>query len=397
MRSFSFTQFVFHTALVYLSALAACSGDDRHAGDGTQGPGTQAGNEDLIAPQFPGAGESGAGESIGAGLETVSCGSDDPSSAPAESAEPGEKVSILCFFSAEGEVAATVEWVVETAADDELVHIRLTLDPHFADNSYGDEQIGWIADADTAADPMAMEPMMMMMKPKMAKGHTFMDLVGSDHAQMQLTDADGNVVLEFKADYVSEDPSSPSGYSSLGVTGGEGQMIVGDASDVVEVSTSIDRNLNLCGYSEYLESSPPSNEDFAASADAPNWDYRVVYDVWVKRDAFGDAGFGQALIENVHASPSKVGENTVDVTPGPCPPEWCLDDDGCDGVIDPPPGDEPPCNDLDDNCGAPTDPQPDAGVPCNDLDDGCGGDGMPPPTPVDCDVDPEAEGCDMPD
>ena len=30
-------------------------------------------------------------------------------------------------------------------------------------------------------------------------------------------------------------------------------------------------------------------------------------------------GFGSALIENVHASPSKGADNTLDVLPAPCP------------------------------------------------------------------------------
>jgi hypothetical protein len=48
----------------------------------------------------------------------------------------------------------------------------------------------------------------------------------------------------------------------------------------------------------------------------------VVYEVWIDLGAFGGAGFGQAYINSVHASPSKVANNTVDVTPSPCPPTW---------------------------------------------------------------------------
>ena len=55
------------------------------------------------------------------------------------------------------------------------------------------------------------------------------------------------------------------------------------------------------------------------TADATDWDYRVSYEIWVSPEAFGAAGFGSALIENVHASPSKLTDNTVDVTPAPCP------------------------------------------------------------------------------
>ncbi len=45
----------------------------------------------------------------------------------------------------------------------------------------------------------------------------------------------------------------------------------------------------------------------------------VVYEIWVDGAAFGDAGYGDAVIENVHASPSKRQDNTVEVVPGDCP------------------------------------------------------------------------------
>jgi hypothetical protein len=41
--------------------------------------------------------------------------------------------------------------------------------------------------------------------------------------------------------------------------------------------------------------------------------------VWLDLDAFGQDGFGQAYIQSVHASPSKLANDTVDVEPSPCP------------------------------------------------------------------------------
>jgi hypothetical protein len=197
------------------------------------------------------------------------------------------------------------ERVLEVAEDDALVHIRLIFDPDFVDNTFGDKSIGWEASK---------------------KGtHKFKDLVGSDHAEFVLTDASGETVLQFKLDYISEDPEQESGYRSLGVEGGEGKMMVGESSSIVAAITSLDRNLNACGFSEYTEDSPGTDEAFTPNAEAPEWDYRVVYEVWVDLDAFGDAGFGEASIEYVHASPSKLGENTVEVNAGPCPPEVTTD------------------------------------------------------------------------
>jgi hypothetical protein len=61
----------------------------------------------------------------------------------------------------------------------------------------------------------------------------------------------------------------------------------------------------------------------------------------VRKDAFGDSGFGQASVEFVHASPSKAGSNTIEVTTGDCPPDWppyCKQADNCKTEIC---GDEP--------------------------------------------------------
>jgi hypothetical protein len=134
-----------------------------------------------------------------------------------------------------------------------------------------------------------------------------------------LLDANGNVALHFKIDYVSESASAPSGYASLGVTGGEGKLIVGRPEWVLATATSIDRDLNACELSSFVEDSPATDASYTPNADASAWDYRVAYEVWVSTEAFGDAGFGSALIENVHASPSKAAGDTADVLPAPCP------------------------------------------------------------------------------
>jgi hypothetical protein len=84
----------------------------------------------------------------------------------------------------------------------------------------------------------------------------------------------------------------------------------------------------------------------------------VVYEAWVDLSIFGDAGFGGATIEYVHASPSKSASDTIETEPGECPPPPCIDTDPDTDVCDPgddPPGDDPPpgCvdNDPDTFCG----------------------------------------------
>jgi hypothetical protein len=88
------------------------------------------------------------------------------------------------------------------------------------DNSYGVNSVGWGT-----------------------KGHKFSDLTGSDHAGFQLVDPGGVVRLSFNVDYISASASAPSGYASLGVTGGDGGMLVGTATGITATS-SLAMNLN---------------------------------------------------------------------------------------------------------------------------------------------------------
>ena len=194
--------------------------------------------------------------------------------------------------------AATAWYVLEAMSGVQLLHVRLTFTPTFVDNTYGSTAIGW------------------------PKGHKFSELVGSDHAELSFLDKAATEKLHFKMDYISKSSAAPSGYACLGVTGGEGRMILGDASAITKAITSLDRNLNERGYASYLVDSPPTNAQYTPSASTPNWDYRVVYEMWVKNDALGAAGFGNVQLKFVHASPSKIGTNTVTVVPGPCPPGW---------------------------------------------------------------------------
>jgi hypothetical protein len=307
-------------------------------------------------PRFPGSGTSDAGDPL---PNSMLC-----DSVSAEESPIPDRVE-TCYVDKNDPttVAATLEEVLECVEEADTVHLRLTFHPWFVDNTYGANAIGWDHDGATAVAPM-MAPMMggMAKMPKMPKsGHTFMDLVGSDHAEIILTDAAGKTVMQFKLDYISQDASAPSGYACLGVTGGEGKMIIGDANDVVRWMTSEDRNLNERGYSSYTVDSPATDEDYTPNADTPEWDYRVVYEAWVDVEAFGAAGFGGATIEYVHASPSKTDSNTIEVMPGKCPP--CNDPDRCHK--DPPPPPPPPTtcgsNDPDEVCADASVPPPDNG------------------------------------
>ena len=126
-------------------------------------------------------------------------------------------------------------------------------------------------------------------------------------------------------------------------------MLIGDAKYVLASTTSLDRNLNGCGYcksaacgGDCTVDSPVTDAKYTPNAAAPNWDYRVVYEVWVDAAVFAGKGFGGASITFVHASPSKASSNTVSVTPRPCDgggcPEGATPIKNADGTVTCSPG-----------------------------------------------------------
>jgi hypothetical protein len=279
----------------------------------------------TTGPKFTGTGTGYVPLTPGCGPSTAfECTGTCEATAAADPSTIIRPPATLCFGGAEDPTPenplATIEQVIENIGGKRMIHLRVTFDPSFVDNTYGANACcGWPEVEQTSDMPTGMMPGKM---PKPGKGgHTFGDLVGSDHVELLLTDGMGNTVMDFKVDYISEAADSACGYRTLGVTGGEGKMILGDASAILGASTSFDRDLNGCGYC-YTTDSPATDENYTPNPDTPAWDYRVVYEVWVDLDSFGSAGFGQAYINNVHASPSKLENNTVEVSATPCPTDW---------------------------------------------------------------------------
>ena len=187
------------------------------------------------------------------------------------------------------------------------VYMVLALDKAFVDNTYGTNAIGW------------------------PSGHDFGDLVGSDKAQFYGYDASDVKVLDFEVDYVTAKAGAPSGYASLGVSGGEGGLNLKPYATVAsfpEWGTSIDYSLNDTGYcsggncsaggTNLLVDSPATNELYTPNPTYPNWIFDVIYEFRVLKSAFGPNGFGSLEIPYVHASPSKAGTNTLVPEPVPC-------------------------------------------------------------------------------
>ena len=210
-------------------------------------------------PHFVGGGPSSRPLTTGCGPDTAAqCGGSCEMSGgkPATVLAPP---ATICY-SGEGDLtpddpSSVIEQVIETIDGKTYLHLRVTFDPRFVDNTYGvNASSGWVnkmmaapkAGMPGGADGRQSPPPKDGMAAKAA--HTFDDLVGSDHVELVLVDSKGNTVLDFKVDYISQKADAPCGYGTLGVSGGEGKMITGDASAVVAVATSIDRNLNSCGY-----------------------------------------------------------------------------------------------------------------------------------------------------
>ena len=150
-------------------------------------------------------------------------------------------------------------------------------------------------------------------------GHTFNDLLGSDQADFQFTDAKGNVVLDFLADYVSQGStqtlpdgttvSYPSGYGTLAL-GGDGKLITGNGNYILAVDTTITDDLNQSpAYYGFTTNSPSPSSPLDA-----NWNNVDGYTVIVSAAAFGSNGFGSVNIPYVHDSPSKIS-GTIKFTP----------------------------------------------------------------------------------
>jgi hypothetical protein len=206
--------------------------------------------------------------------------------------------------------AVVIEQVIERQGDTEYVHARVTFDPAFTDNTYGEGSCcGWSE----------------------RRGHRFGDLTGSDHTELLLTNGAGATALSFKIDLVTADATSTSGFGTLGVSGGDGSILSGDPAHVLAVATSLDRNLNGCEYvaspacapsGDCTIDSPLTDDAYTPAPETPNWDYRQVYEMWIDTAAFGAEGFGQAFVTYTHSSPAKAASDTVTVEPSPCPPTY---------------------------------------------------------------------------
>ena len=212
----------------------------------------------------------------------------------------------VCFESSNGNNDVSAQMYIDVDEQGDEIVIRTTYAKTFCDNTYGDNQIGWPG------------------------GHTFNNLRGSDKLQLALYDANGELALEFKLDYIDDNGLGISGYATGGVndSDGDGDMIFGDAQHILDVRTSLDENFNTFGY-VLTENSPATDDNYTPNPDYPNWIFEVWYEVTVDAAAFGAAGFGSPDITDFHASPSKTGNNSE-----PLDYIGCCGTANCNGSID---------------------------------------------------------------
>lgn len=201
---------------------------------------------------------------------------------------------------------ATGGWWINSDAEGnpQSVTIRTTLARTFADTAYGTNAhlTGWPG-----------------------QGRRFKHIWTSDNLEMELLNGNGEVVMEFGIDLLerTDDPNFPSGFATAGVTGGDGYLAVGDLAHVLNYETSMSLNVNDSGCFDPTTSPEvtvdPETGEYTSEA-CPAWFWDTWYEITIDLAAFGDSGFGDAIVTTLHSSPSKTGEEKPDIDP--CPPDW---------------------------------------------------------------------------
>jgi VCBS repeat-containing protein len=193
----------------------------------------------------------------------------------------------VCYDGGSGmtNYRAQIDWERQTNGD---IKARATVGRNYTDNTYGVNKVGWGN-----------------------KKRDFKAVYLSDYGQLAFYDASGSKKIDFKIDLLSARTGTPSGYATLGVSGGDGAMVSGSASNIVSLDTSMNQNMNAFGYvttssSHPLKSySPSTNTSYTPNATYPLWIWDVWYEATIKGSTFGASGFGTVTLRGLHASPPK--------------------------------------------------------------------------------------------
>lgn len=236
----------------------------------------------------------GGGTSTGSGTPTIGGGlpgGGTPCFCPSSSSKSGLPGN---------EPLAIIKTTKTTVKGVPVLRARIIYSKKFCDNSYGVNSIGWGG--------------------AQGKGrqHAFNDLVKSDHQVLYWHNCAGQNVITTQLDYIEKDSTSPSGWGSLGVNGGDGKMLKGKASDVVAWTSSLDENFNT--YKHVLTVDSPAADTSYKVKDPKykDWMFEMWYQADVKWSAFGSSGPCKVTMLSLHASPSKTGDDTVSLSPCTC-------------------------------------------------------------------------------
>lgn len=145
------------------------------------------------------------------------------------------------------------------------------------------------------------------------RGHRLKDLLNSEHIKVKLYDCDGNLAMEFYLDYATQDRDTGV-VDCLGVTGGDGAMLLGDPAHVTAASSALDWDFNDASptWPDKFTTNPmrvPTNTYDPGTTADPNapWIYELTYEWSIDKAAFANGCFGSIEILEVHNSPYKTG------------------------------------------------------------------------------------------
>ncbi|MCO5197202.1 MAG: hypothetical protein M9941_05555 [Anaerolineae bacterium] len=160
--------------------------------------------------------------------------------------------------------------------------------------------------------------------------HSLSSMDGSDRAQFDLFYANGSPAYSIMVDYAENNLSTPSGWGSAGITGGEGDDQVNGSLPPLSAAyfdgeSSLGYDLNTFCSSpsscvvdgvNLFSNSPPVDLYYEPLSPTFNdWEYSYQYEFSIDAAAFGAGGFGSVTIPFTHVSPNKVGSNEIPVTP----------------------------------------------------------------------------------
>jgi hypothetical protein len=208
----------------------------------------------------------------------------------------------LCIIDEHGVKVQVAEFITTVLPSGD-VHAKFITSTSINDNSFGTNIVNW------------------------DRNHNFSDLVGSDKAIFEIYDEGGNMVMDFDLDYIGVQRDSISGYASLGIDGGDGDLRSGQAAWLLNFNTSLTRNLNQFGYGSYKINSPETVNDTSytvVNSPDENWIFEMIYEVTIAKAAFGTSGFvglSSIQVPDLHNSPSKIDLKHVDIFN--CEPPEC--------------------------------------------------------------------------